>query len=66
MCMSTIRQHCWGLIHTGVVEHSMENTIHTELDVIACRIVYHVMKDYIDWQSVDPKGKIVLKTPLVL
>ena len=47
-CRTTLQDHAWGLIHTGVMEATITNTVHRELDPIPRRILDRGIQDYFE------------------
>jgi hypothetical protein len=47
-CRSTIADHAWGLVHTGLVEHVITNTVHREIDTVCRRMLDRAIQDYFD------------------
>ena len=47
-CRSTLADHAWGLVHTGLMERVITNTVHRELDTLCRRILDRIIQDFFD------------------
>lgn len=50
-CRSTLDDHSWGLIHTGIVEGAITNAVHPELYPFLLRMLDRSIQDYLDIAS---------------
>jgi hypothetical protein len=55
-CRSTIRDSCWGHIHSGILDLCITNTNHPETEILLRRMLKMAINDYKDKNLVPSEG----------